>query len=328
MGLLGRSLEIVRGRGLRAYTQAIRRFLLWHPVADEIRWRANRLVRAQPRVVKDIQGRRMLLDISRKGIHKYLFLYGCHEPESSRVFRRMLPKDARVVDIGANIGYYVLMEAQVARKVYAIEPELQNLELLRENIELNSFGDRVEVYQLALSDTVGKASLSISDFPNQHRLQAPCDPPLARYVEVATTTLDEFLKDKEVDVIRMDLEGAEWLVLKGMTAALTGDKALALFIEVHPVLMKDYGGDAATLLKLLLDSGFKIRHLVVDRPAASFPIRRSIKAWALPEEQAIEFNNSPGNTLSDKDLSRILDASMTFRLFMERPASKESAPAV
>ena len=80
----------------------------------------------------------MLLDISQEGIHKHLFLYGCHEPECTRIFRGMLPRGARVVDVGANIGYHVLIEAQMAQKVYAIEPEPRNLRLLRKNIELKS----------------------------------------------------------------------------------------------------------------------------------------------------------------------------------------------
>lgn len=226
MNLLSRSIEIVRNHGLREYVLAIRRYLLWRPVADQIWWYANRLVRSGSIVTRDVQGYRMRLDSSKKGIHQQLLLYGCHEPESARVFMGMLPRDARVVDIGASIGYYVLMEAQVAQKVYAIEPKPQNIERLRENIELNSCSDRIEVHELALSDTAGKALFSISDLPNQHRLRPLSDAQQDRCIEVATTTLDEFLKDKEVDAVRMDLEGAEWLVVRGMKDILRGNKPL------------------------------------------------------------------------------------------------------
>ena len=113
----------------------------------------------------------MLIDISSDGIQKYLYLYGIHEPESTRVYSEIIPKDAIVVDIGANIGYFALIEARRAQKVYAIEPEPNNIELLRKNIALNSYEDVIEVHQFAVSDKTGKAKLAISDIPNHHRLQ-------------------------------------------------------------------------------------------------------------------------------------------------------------
>ncbi len=319
MGLLGRSIEIVKNYGLGGYLLAIKRYLLWHPVADEIWWRVNRLVSPRSRVIRYIEGYKMLVDTSKKGIHQQLLLYGCHELESTRVFSRMLPANARVADIGSNIGYYVLLEAQVAQKVYAIEPEPQNLELLKRNIELNSYGDRVEVHELALSDTIGKTWLSISDLPNQHRIRPPSDVRQAKCIEVATTTLDEFLKDKEVDVIRMDLEGAEWLVVHGMTGVLRENKPLVLFIEVHPELMKDYGGDARTLLNILLDSGFHMRYLAVFRPSPLLSLGRYVKPRTSPQEQVIECHAPQGNPFLDKNVNQILDESIPFRLFMERP---------
>ena len=319
MGLLSKSLKIIRNYGLREYVQAVRLYLLDHPIADDIWWHFNRLVRSQPRVIRNVHGCRMLLDISQNGIHKQLFLHGCHEPECTRIFREMLLRDARVVDIGANIGYYALIEAQVAQKVYAIEPEPRNLELLRENIKLNSCGNRIEVHELAISDTIGKALLHISGVPNQHRLLASPDVRQARCIEVATTTLDEFVKDKEVDVIRMDLEGAEWLVIKGMTEILRGNKPLLLFIEIHPRLIKDYGGDATMLLEILLESGFKLRHLAAVLPPPSFPIRQYIKAHTPSREQAIECHAPLGNPLLDKYLRHIImEKSVFYRVFMER----------
>lgn len=318
MGLLRRSVQIIKNQGLREYMKAIKRYLLWHPVVDETWWQFNRLVRSQPEVIRNVQGSSMLLDISQEGIHKHLFLYGCHEPECTRIFRRMLPRGARVVDVGANIGYYVLMEAQVAQEVYAIEPEPRNLELLRKNVELNSCGDRVEVHELALSDTTGEGLLSIGHTPNQHRLRAASDTQQARYIKVSTTTLDEFLKDREVDVVRMDLEGAEWLVVKGMMGILRGNKPLILFVEVHSKSIKDYGGDAMTMLKLLLDSGFRMRHLVVFRPAALSVIPGGIRARALPQEQVVECHSPLADPFLDKNVHQILDESVAYRLFMER----------
>ena len=170
MRLLNKSIEIIRNYGLKEYIQAVKLYLLLHPIIDEVWWHTNRSVRSQSRVIRNVQGYKMLLDISKKGIHRHLFLHGNHEPECTIAFKKMLSKDSRVIDIGANIGYYALMEAQVAQKVYAIEPEPKNLELLRENIRLNSYDSRIEVHELAISDTDGKTWLDISEYPNEHRL--------------------------------------------------------------------------------------------------------------------------------------------------------------
>ena len=150
-------------------------------------------------------------------------------------------------------------------------------------------------------------------------MRSPRDGKQAKCIEVATTTLDEFLKDKEVDVIRMDLEGAEWLVLHGMTGILRGNKPLVLFMEVHPKLTKDYGGDARTMLSILLASGFHMRYLAVFRPSSLFSLRRYVKPRTLPQEQVIECHAPLGDPFLDKNVNRILDESIPYRLFMERP---------
>jgi len=319
MSLLNKSLKIIRNDGLREYIQAVRLYLSLHPIIDEIWWHTNRLVRSQSKVIRNVQGYKMLLDVSKKGIHRHLFLHGNHEPECTRIFREMLPKGARVVDIGANIGYYALIEAQVAQKVYAIEPEPQNLELLRESIKLNSCGSRIEIHELAISNTIGKTWLHISDYPNEHRLRTSSDVQQARDIEVGSTTLDEFVRDKEFDVIRMDLEGGEWFVIKGMTKILSENKPLLLFIEIHPTLIKDYGGDAMVLLQTLLDSGFKIRYVAAVRPAPLFSIRPYIKARALPQEQIIKFHLPLSNSKLDKKACQmILEEKTGLRLFLER----------
>ena len=231
----------------------------------------------------------------------------------------MLPPNARVADIGAHIGYYALIEAQVAQKVYAIEPEPRHLEFLRKNVDLNSRGDRVMVYELAISDTVGRTWLSVSDSPDMHRLRPPCDAPGAECIEVATSTLDEFLKDKEVDVIRMDVEGAEWLAARGMTGILGGNKPLVLFIEVHPKLVEDYGGDALTMVNTLIDSGFDMKYLVASRWPALFSLTGCFRPRIALQEEVIVYHKPLADLRLDNTLNRIVDGSPFFHIFLERP---------
>lgn len=319
MGVINRSVEIVKEQGLRGYGKAIKRYLWWHPVApyflfDEARWYANRLLRSRHQIVKDIQGHKMMIDMSLGGIHKSLYLHGHRELLSSSIFSKIIPKGARVVDVGANIGYYVLIEARKAQKIYAFEPEPRNAELLRKNLSLNSYQDRVEVYQCAVSDRMGSALLYISDLPNQHRLLNKFDTQRDKDIEVETITLDEFLKDKEVDVVRMDLEGAEWLVIQGMKDVLRRtNKPLILFLEVHPALITNYGGQAVKMIEFILDSGFKITHLIAHDPRYASWFKGRHRRY-----KSFEFDPPLGRNLIDKNIAQVLGEANSYHIFMER----------
>lgn len=200
MGIINRSIEIIKIQGIRGYIKAVKRYLYWRLVlpyflVTQAKWYINRLLRSQHQIIKDIQGHKMMIDISLGGIHKNLYIFGNHEPLISKIFSEIIPQGAKVVDVGANIGYYVLLEARKAQKIYAFEPEPHNVELLRKNLSLNSYQDRVEVYQLAVGDRTGKALLYISDTPNWHRLINKSDTQHDKSIEVETITLNEFLKD-------------------------------------------------------------------------------------------------------------------------------------
>jgi FkbM family methyltransferase len=279
MGLIKRSKEILINQGIQQYIVAIKRYFWWHPILYEVRWHIVRYLRSKYQIIEVIHGHKMQVDISLDGIHKCLYLFGYHERESAEVFSEIIPKNATVVDIGANIGYYTLIEARVANKVYAIEPEPNNIKLLKKNVELNSYEDIIEVHQFAVSDVTGKATLTISDIPNQHRLQTPSDTQSGKSIEVKTITLDEFLKEKDIDVVRIDVEGAEWLVINGMKELLSKEKPMRLFIEVHQNLIVDYMGDANALLDFLFKVGFSVSHLgVIAFEPAEFSFKNYIKA--------------------------------------------------
>lgn len=320
IGFINKSVETIRNHGFRGYAQAIKRCLLWHPVIDEFRWQLKLLSKAQSKIIRTINGDKMQVDSPFCGVNKHLYLYGCHEPEFTKIFSEILPRDAKVIDVGANIGYYVLIAARIAQKIYAIEPEPRSLELLKKNIALNSYDDLVEVHQLAISNRIGKALLSISDRPDAHRLLEPDATQYEKVIEIETTTLDEFLKDKDFDVVRMDVEGAEWLVIQGMRDILGRiNKPLILIIEVHPWLITHYGGDAVKMLELLFDSGFKLSHLVLHEPTMAFPLRSYIKAQGLPQGHAFHFHPPLNSQTIDNNISHIIKNVGSYKaLFLER----------
>lgn len=133
-------------------------------------------------------------------------------PEYIKVLQDNIKEGYTVLDIGANIGFYSLLMSRMvgdSGKVYAFEPEPRNFEILQKNIALNKITN-VIVSNLALSDKVGKSFMELSSDSGQHRLSDSG-------VEIQTTTIDEYFKDTKIDFIKMDAEGSEGKILKGMS---------------------------------------------------------------------------------------------------------------
>ena len=83
----------------------------------------------------------MYLDPKDRGISRTLLLFGERELDHKLILERIVKKNMKIFDIGANIGYYVLMESNLIGekgKILAIEPVDKNIKLLRKNLKLNN----------------------------------------------------------------------------------------------------------------------------------------------------------------------------------------------
>jgi len=159
------------------------------------------------------------------GMAEELLFNGIHEPCTTALFKKLVKEGMTVVDIGANIGYFTLLAASLAGekgKVFAFEPEPRNYALLVRNTELNGFKNVIPL-QMAVSNETGKVKLFLAKDPSAHSIfrvagvqRQEYSP---KYIVVDAVSLDEFFKDKDctVDIIKMDAEGAEMIILEGMT---------------------------------------------------------------------------------------------------------------
>ena len=316
-----RSAEIIEGEGMKGYLSAIKRFLTWrlqYSIGDELWFLLNRYMRKSREVIVDIHGSKMMLDLSDKGICKDLFLYRSREPESTKIFMKELSEGMKVVDIGANIGYYVLVESRIVGNrgtVYAIEPEPRNFQLFKHNVELNDYSDRVEPFNIAIGNKTGKELFEISDKCNTHRIAKPNSSD--KCIEVPITTLDEFLEDRSADFVRMDAEGYEYFIILGMKKTLEKNHPLKLFIEVHPKLIKQYGGDVEDMLKLLSDASFRVNYVCLWDPSFR-NIIRPFKGEAIPFEKVIEYKKPLGDLLENEVTKKIIAGTQTYRIFLEK----------
>jgi FkbM family methyltransferase len=186
----------------------------------------------------DVLGSQMTVLRVDEGVSRELAVHRIHEPLATLMLQQYLKPGMTVVDVGSNIGYYALLESRLVEpggKVIAIEPVPQNVEQLQRNIRING-RTNVEIHQLAIADRNGTSPMYLSARSNWHSLLPTAS---SQTCEVAVSTLDDFLSDaslNSVDLIRMDVEGYEIKIIKGMRQVLNLYDP-HLLIEIHPDLV-------------------------------------------------------------------------------------------
>lgn len=245
----------------------------------------------------DVRDHELVVDTADAGISRTLLAYGVHEYRSTKAFERELERLAaavdgpvRILEIGANIGYFCAIEASVLgdrARIHAIEPVPSNADLLERNLERNGLADRVDVDRLAVGAEETTVEMDLSTHSNQHRVRDADaatgdehgDHVLAtgdehgdrESVTVDQTTGDSYLADRDVDpasvdVVRFDVEGYEREVLAGLSDVLDAPGPTVLFLELHPLeLPSDVRSE---LVDRLADARFEVVSAVRTDAAA------------------------------------------------------------
>ncbi|MFX0139801.1 MAG: FkbM family methyltransferase [Candidatus Hodarchaeota archaeon] len=136
------------------------------------------------------------------------------------------------VDVGANVGFYSIMMSKNYKNVVAFEPEPSNMEELRKNIRICSVNN-ILCIQKAVSNNNGTIQLNLSDHMGGHSILGRSN----NNITVNTCSLTSFFeKDINIDLIKVDVEGAEWMVLEGSEKII--DKIISWLIELHDIKRK------------------------------------------------------------------------------------------
>lgn len=182
---------------------------------------------------------------------------GTYEAFETEIIKKQVKKGDAVLDIGANTGYYTLIFAKIVGddgKVFAFEPDPNNFALLKKNVEINNYKN-VVVVQKAVSNKAGKINLYLCESnKGDHRIYDSHDG--RKSIEIEAVKLDDFLKNENIDFIKMDIQGAEGGVLEGMSNLL--DKDVKIVTEFWPYGLRMFGSDPKECLKLLIEHGFKL----------------------------------------------------------------------
>jgi FkbM family methyltransferase len=175
------------------------------------------------------------------GISKELSVFKSHEPINTKIISKILKKGMTCIDIGGNIGYYVLLERKLVGKdgkIIAIEPYHKNFQYLKKNIKLQNT-ENILAFNFACGDKEGKVPFYINKKSNgcqviREDVKLP-DLSKGTLTEVPIKTLDSIvdeLKLDHVDFVRMDAEGYELHILRGLKKTLAKFKPI-ISLELH-----------------------------------------------------------------------------------------------
>ncbi|MDA1132733.1 MAG: FkbM family methyltransferase [Proteobacteria bacterium] len=212
---------------------------------------------------KRIHSSPMILDVDDRGICRTLLLFGRREEEHRVILETVLKRGMTVLDIGANVGYYALMEYRCVGptgRIVAVEPSPQNAALLERNLALNGVRN-VSLFHGAISDRPGTRQLALSAFSNLHSFHGE-ESPTGEVIDVEMRTVPQAMEGSGApDLIRMDVEGHEVEVLNGMLDAVErGEMAPMILFETH---RRKYGPDHDLVapLRRLFACGYHARYI-------------------------------------------------------------------
>jgi FkbM family methyltransferase len=216
------------------------------------------------------------LGLQRFGPFNRLFLaaYGFYKShvEAGPIDRlqEFVPPGSLVIDVGANVGFFALRFAQwvgAQGRVIAIEPEEQNCANLKRALERAQFAGRVDVRKAVAAATPGAMLLEINPLhPADHKLSRD-----GTGVAVEAITLDGLVGEHSgsaPSLIKIDVQGAEMLVLEGAAAILETSRP-ALFVELHEEGLNRFGTSVATILAHLCGHGYQPYWLMRRGPHTS-----------------------------------------------------------
>ena len=225
----------------------------------------------------------MYLSDTLTGLSAHLYGDGYHEP----AFMWLLRKEAKgqlALDLGANIGYSTLSLCKNMKKVIAIEPDERSRKILKKNIKLNKFKEKVEIYDFAISDKKEERIFYLSKHPNLSAFNKN-KKYWTKKVKIKTRTIDDL--GVVPNFIKMDLEGHEIEVINGAINSLKKTPFCRILLEVHPQFYNEER-NFANVLRELVKIGYKIKYLI--SAAVSCPDEFKKKGYApFKEVEAVSF---------------------------------------
>jgi FkbM family methyltransferase len=178
------------------------------------------------------------------------------------LIERLLQPGDTFVDVGANVGLHTLAAARAMKgegEIVAFEPFGPTKQLLDRTLWMNGFSSMTKVHEAAVSNSSGSAKLFLGPTSGHHSLTAIDVPDhlTETTAEVRMVTLDGILDgDKSVDLIKIDVEGAELEVIQGAQSIIANNPDIGLIVEFGPSHLKRAGHTSVGWISKFRDMGF------------------------------------------------------------------------
>lgn len=200
----------------------------------------------------------------RDSISREVCFTGSYEPQETALVSSILKPDSVFVDVGANWGYFTLLAANLISDngvVLSLEPDPRLFQILDSNIARNKFR-HITALQVAAADKPGTLKLAGYEESEGNfgvsRIIAD-DEKHSSFYQVTIDALDNMLEKQnitKVDLMKMDIEGAEVFAIAGLKKHLKENRVKRLLLELHPAQLLKHGSSAAEIIETLQSYGY------------------------------------------------------------------------
>lgn len=276
--------------GLRSGCAAARLLPASSPRDALMHWLLGFRARLHPRGGRDLRavrfadGRALEVNVCEQVGADLYYGVGFEEVEA-RLVRRLVAPGAEVFDVGANIGYYATLFAQLAGekgRVHAFEPAPATHAQLAANVARNAL-QNVMLNQVAVSDAPGEMNLYLNRESALASLGQTGRGKTVGTASVQVVTLDEYSRERNIaaiDFLKIDVEGYEPKVLAGARELLQRSAEVVVMCELAAKNFRPLGFSVAATLTLLRGWGFDAWEIVLENPARLRPVEAITEEFA------------------------------------------------
>jgi FkbM family methyltransferase len=239
------------------------------------------------RLPRDLGGASFICNLD-DAIAREVCFTGRYEPQETQIARSLLQPGMVAVDAGANWGYFSLVCAHLvgeSGRVIALEPHPRLASMLEENVSANDLS-QVEVLRLAAASEAGIRPFVGFDERQGNwglsRLARNADPVEFECAALAIDGLMEQMRVPRVDLLKIDIEGAEADAVRGMIAGLGRHQYRYVILECHPAALAAAGASVDSCLEPFQRAGYRGWH--IDH---SIAMHRRAAAGAVPVQELL-----------------------------------------
>lgn len=242
-------------RPLRAHNEAIVRGLC-----------ANAYLGEDTALCRVLGRYKMFVDTRDRGLSSHLLLEGYWEMWLTEALAETVRSGMTVIDVGANLGYFSLLMAELVGpqgRVHAFEPNAALAEKLRQSADVNGYWETIVIHAQALSDAERDNVLLVPDGEpkNAYLVGRTLDAEASPAAQVVRTRrLDSYPELADADVIKIDADTSEQAIWRGMSGILERGRPMTIFLEFAAARYEDPAGFLAEIAV----HGFDLKYVSID----------------------------------------------------------------